>query len=118
MPPRIATAARTPGVQSAVVNYATEKATIAYLPDQATPAALKEAVVQAGYGVAGRLWASVHSGLDLAAPTGTTLVAAGSDQLVLTLGDIGLAVEAPQLRIEDPRPMRRCTRRCDGSRGG
>ncbi|WP_426059226.1 cation transporter [Hymenobacter sp. B1770] len=43
--------ARTPGVQSAVVNYATEKATIEYLPDLATPAALKEAVVQAGYGV-------------------------------------------------------------------
>ena len=30
--------ARTPGVQSALVNYATEKATVQYLPGQATPA--------------------------------------------------------------------------------
>lgn len=45
---------RTPGVQSALVNFATEKATIHYLPDQATPATLKEAVVQAGYGVVER----------------------------------------------------------------
>ena len=44
--------ARTPGVQLAVVNFATEKATVHYLPDQATPATLREAVVQAGYGVA------------------------------------------------------------------
>ncbi|MBX0292995.1 heavy metal translocating P-type ATPase [Hymenobacter sp. HSC-4F20] len=42
---------RTPGVQRAVVNFATEKATVDYLPGQATPASLKEAVVQAGYGV-------------------------------------------------------------------
>ena len=42
---------RTPGVQRAVVNFATEKATIDYLPAQATPATLKQAVVQAGYGV-------------------------------------------------------------------
>ncbi|WP_046242564.1 heavy metal translocating P-type ATPase [Hymenobacter terrenus] len=46
--------ARTPGVQRAVVNYATEKATVEYLPDQATPAALKAAVLNAGYGVAER----------------------------------------------------------------
>ncbi|WP_310394912.1 heavy metal translocating P-type ATPase [Hymenobacter sp.] len=45
---------RTPGVQRAVVNYATEKATVDYLPAQATPAALKAAVVQAGYGVTER----------------------------------------------------------------
>jgi len=45
---------RTPGVHRAVVNYATEKATIDYLPTQATPAALKAAVVQAGYGVTER----------------------------------------------------------------
>jgi Cu+-exporting ATPase len=45
---------RTPGVQSALVNFATEKATIHYLPDQATPTTLKEAVVQAGYGVVER----------------------------------------------------------------
>jgi Cu+-exporting ATPase len=44
--------ARTPGVQRAMVNYATEKATIDYLPTQATPTALKAAVVSAGYGVA------------------------------------------------------------------
>ena len=44
--------ARTPGVQRALVNYATEKATIDYLPTQATPTALKAAVVSAGYGVA------------------------------------------------------------------
>ncbi|KAA9325107.1 copper-translocating P-type ATPase [Hymenobacter busanensis] len=42
---------RTPGVQSAVVNFATEQATVQYLPGQATPATLKEAVVNAGYGV-------------------------------------------------------------------
>ncbi|MCR5886960.1 heavy metal translocating P-type ATPase [Hymenobacter sp. J193] len=45
---------RTPGVQSAIVNFATEKATIQYLPDQASPATLREAVVQAGYGVTER----------------------------------------------------------------
>ena len=45
---------RTPGVQRAVVNFATEKATIDYLPAQATPATLKEAVVNAGYGVTER----------------------------------------------------------------
>ncbi|MDO7851798.1 heavy metal translocating P-type ATPase [Hymenobacter convexus] len=46
--------ARTPGVQSAVVNYATEKATVHYLPELATPAALKAAVENAGYGVVER----------------------------------------------------------------
>ena len=45
---------RTPGVQSAIVNFATEQATVHYLPDQATPAALKAAVVDAGYGVTER----------------------------------------------------------------
>ncbi|GAB3308466.1 heavy metal translocating P-type ATPase [Hymenobacter tenuis] len=45
---------RTPGVQRAVVNFATEKATIDYLPTQATPATLMEAVVNAGYGVSER----------------------------------------------------------------
>ncbi|WBO86787.1 heavy metal translocating P-type ATPase [Hymenobacter yonginensis] len=45
---------RTPGVQRAVVNFATEKATIDYLPTQASPATLKEAVVKAGYGVTER----------------------------------------------------------------
>ncbi|MBT2559288.1 copper-translocating P-type ATPase [Hymenobacter sp. ISL-91] len=45
---------RTPGVQRAMVNFATEKATIEYLPAQATPATLKEAVVKAGYGVTER----------------------------------------------------------------
>ncbi|SHJ04361.1 Cu+-exporting ATPase [Hymenobacter daecheongensis DSM 21074] len=45
---------RTPGVQRAVVNFATEKATIDYVPTQATPATLTAAVVQAGYGVLAR----------------------------------------------------------------
>jgi len=45
---------RTPGVQRAVVNFATEKATIDYLPTEASPATLKEAVVKAGYGVVER----------------------------------------------------------------
>jgi Cu+-exporting ATPase len=45
---------RTPGVQSARVNFATEQATVQYLPEQATRATLKEAVVNAGYGVAER----------------------------------------------------------------
>jgi Cu+-exporting ATPase len=45
---------RTPGVQRAMVNYATEKATVDYLPTQASPATLKEAVVNAGYGVTER----------------------------------------------------------------
>jgi len=47
--------ARTPGVQRAMVNFATEKATIDYLPAQASPATLKQAVVQAGYGVIERI---------------------------------------------------------------
>ena len=42
------------GVQSAMVNFATEKATVQYLPGQASPATLKEAVVNAGYGVTER----------------------------------------------------------------
>ena len=42
---------RAPGVQSAMVNFATEKATVHYLPGQASPASLKQAVVNAGYGV-------------------------------------------------------------------
>ncbi|NVO86271.1 heavy metal translocating P-type ATPase [Hymenobacter terrestris] len=45
---------RTPGVQRALVNYATEKATIDYLPTEATPAALRQAVVSAGYSVVER----------------------------------------------------------------
>ena len=45
---------RTPGVQRAMVNYATEKATVDYLPAQASPATLKEAVINAGYGVTER----------------------------------------------------------------
>ncbi|MBJ6108786.1 copper-translocating P-type ATPase [Hymenobacter sp. BT523] len=45
---------RTPGVQSALVNFATEKATVQYVPGQASPATLKEAVVNAGYGVVER----------------------------------------------------------------
>ncbi|WP_201985473.1 heavy metal translocating P-type ATPase [Hymenobacter rubidus] len=46
--------ARTPGVQSAVVNFATEKATVQFLPGQASPATLKQAVENAGYAVAER----------------------------------------------------------------
>jgi P-type Cu+ transporter len=42
---------RTPGVQRAMVNFATEKATVDYVPTQASPATLKEAVINAGYGV-------------------------------------------------------------------
>ena len=42
---------RTPGVRRALVNYATEKATVDYLPTEATPATLKAAVESAGYGV-------------------------------------------------------------------
>ena len=45
---------RAPGVQSALVNFATEKATVLYLPGQASPASLKAAVVNAGYGVTER----------------------------------------------------------------
>ncbi|HEX8658634.1 MAG TPA: heavy metal translocating P-type ATPase, partial [Hymenobacter sp.] len=45
---------RAPGVQSALVNFATEKATVHYLPAQASPATLKAAVVNAGYGVVDR----------------------------------------------------------------
>ena len=43
--------ARTPGVQRAIVNLASEKATIEYLPGQIDRAGLKAAVEQAGYGV-------------------------------------------------------------------
>jgi Cu+-exporting ATPase len=42
---------RTPGVQRAMVNFATEKATVDYLPTEASPATLKDAVINAGYGV-------------------------------------------------------------------
>jgi len=45
---------RTPGVESALVNYATEKATITYTPAQASPAALRTAVENAGYAVVER----------------------------------------------------------------
>ena len=45
---------RAPGVQRALVNFATEKATVEYRPAQATPASLKAAVVSAGYAVAER----------------------------------------------------------------
>ncbi|UYZ65258.1 heavy metal translocating P-type ATPase [Hymenobacter weizhouensis] len=45
---------RTPGVQRAMVNFATEKATVDYEPAQASPATLKQAVINAGYGVAER----------------------------------------------------------------
>jgi Cu+-exporting ATPase len=45
---------RAPGVQSALVNFATEKATVQYLPGQASAASLKEAVVNAGFGVTER----------------------------------------------------------------
>jgi Cu+-exporting ATPase len=44
--------ARTPGVQRAVVNLATEKATIAFVPAQIDRAGLRAAVEQAGYSVA------------------------------------------------------------------
>lgn len=43
---------RTPGVRRVLVNYATEKATVDYLPGEATPTTLKAAVESAGYGVA------------------------------------------------------------------
>lgn len=46
---------RTPGVQSALVNYATEKATVTYAPTEASVAALRAAVENAGYAVADRL---------------------------------------------------------------
>ena len=46
---------RTPGVQSALVNFATEKATIHFLAEQASPTTLKEAVVNAGYDVVERI---------------------------------------------------------------
>jgi Cu+-exporting ATPase len=46
---------RTPGVQRAMVNFATEKATVDYVPTQASPATLKEAVINAGYGVVERV---------------------------------------------------------------
>jgi Cu+-exporting ATPase len=45
---------RTPGVQSALVNYATEKATVTYAPAQANAATLRAAVENAGYAVADR----------------------------------------------------------------
>ena len=43
---------RTPGVQSAVVNFATERATVQYRPAEASAASLRAAVEQAGYAVA------------------------------------------------------------------
>ena len=38
---------RTPGVQRAMVNFATEKATIDYIPTQTSLATLKEVVIDA-----------------------------------------------------------------------
>jgi Cu+-exporting ATPase len=43
---------RTPGVQDAHVNLATEQATVAYLPTQASRATLRDAVSRAGFAVA------------------------------------------------------------------
>ena len=43
---------RLPGVQKAGVNFATEKLSVEYDPGQATPAAIREAIARAGYGVA------------------------------------------------------------------
>ncbi|QNE38575.1 copper-translocating P-type ATPase [Hymenobacter sp. NBH84] len=45
---------RTPGVTQALVNYATEKATVEYEPGAASPGVLREAVRRAGYDVAAR----------------------------------------------------------------
>jgi len=45
---------RTPGVTQALVNYATEKATVEYEPAAASPGVLREAVRRAGYDVAAR----------------------------------------------------------------
>ena len=45
---------RAPGVRSALVNFATEKATVQYQPGPASPASLKAAVEHAGYAVAER----------------------------------------------------------------
>ena len=42
---------KTPGVLDASVNLATERASITYLPDAVSPAALKAAIRKAGYGV-------------------------------------------------------------------
>jgi Cu+-exporting ATPase len=46
---------RTPGVQRALVNYATEKATVTYTTTQASAATLRAAVENAGYAVADRI---------------------------------------------------------------
>lgn len=56
--------------------------------------------VSAGFGVAGPRWASVHSGLDLAAPTGTTIVAA-ADATVTSVGDAGAYGLRTVLTLED-----------------
>lgn len=56
--------------------------------------------VSAGYGVSGPRWATVHSGLDLAAPTGTALVAA-SDATVTSVGDAGAYGLRTILTLED-----------------
>ena len=45
---------RTPGVQDALVNFASEKATVQYAPGTASPRLLREAVRNAGYEVAER----------------------------------------------------------------
>ncbi len=45
---------RAPGVHSAHVNFATEKATVQYAADVASPSTLKAAVLSAGYGVTER----------------------------------------------------------------
>jgi Cu+-exporting ATPase len=63
---------KTPGVQSAHVNLATEKATVAYAPDLADRARLKAAVEAAGYQVAEAAAPPVPSAAAIPEPLGAS----------------------------------------------
>jgi murein DD-endopeptidase MepM/ murein hydrolase activator NlpD len=56
--------------------------------------------LSAGYGVAGPRWATMHSGLDLAAPSGTTIVAA-ADATVTSVAFAGAYGLRTILTLED-----------------
>ena len=68
--------ARTPGVASASVNLATEKATVTFDPDTASPDQLRAAVEKAGYGV---------GKMTVEAPPAATAPAVPSGQAILPI---------------------------------
>ncbi|HUG39814.1 MAG TPA: heavy metal translocating P-type ATPase [Longimicrobiales bacterium] len=113
---------KAPGVVDAAVNFATERATVAYDPGSATAATLVDAVRQSGYGarveetvleVEGLEWAVSGEPIEreLVALAGVieavVNIAAGSARVVyvpeaVTAEDLGGAVEAAGYRLAAP----------------